>query len=275
MLSALLSNPRSSPDPLTFADLNAISPSSARSLASIFSPHPSLVRFVDGAIVGGPPSPSSGGDEWYIPEIPISGPDPLLPASLASALQCHAVSADVGAASGLKMCFASLTKGHTAVTVQAFATAARLGVLPHLQRSVGQSVPDGVRARLERGVAGMPPKAYRWVREMEEIAETHREDGGWGGAAADMFTGAARIYGFVADGTVLGREKVGKRERGLTVEDVAAAVAEGLSELEGAQGRGKRRRADGEGEDERGTEDRPNPMKRMWEEDKASQEPGL
>lgn len=246
VLSAVLSSPRTSPNPLTFADLNAISPSSARCLASLFSPHPFLVRFIDGAIIGGPPSPpsssssSSSGGEWSVPQIPISGPHPgLLPASLSSALQTYTVSADVGAASGLKMCFASLTKGYTAIAVQAFATAHRLGVLSHLQRSVEQTIP-AAKARLERAVAGMPPKAYRWVREMEEIADTHRDGGGWGEVeGADMFTGAARIYGFVADGTVLGREKVGKRVRGLTVEDVASAVADGLEEVGRGAGDGE------------------------------------
>lgn len=43
-----------------------------------------------------------------------------------------------------------------------------------------------------------------------------------------MFHGAAGVYRAVADDEVLGREKVGKRKRGTTLDDVAAAMAEGL-----------------------------------------------
>ncbi|KAH8905436.1 6-phosphogluconate dehydrogenase [Coniochaeta sp. PMI_546] len=248
-ISALDSGSRDpSGEPLVFVDLNAVSPSSARSLASSFSPHESRIHFVDGAIIGGPPtllphpSPESA---WYIPQIPTSGPFPV-PASLASALQSYHIDDKIGSASGLKMCFASLTKGHTAIAIQAFTTAHRLGVLDHLNSAIEQTLP-GLKGRIEKGVTGMAPKAYRWVREMEEISATHRDEGGFGEVEADIFTGAARVYGLVADGTVLGEEKVGRRKRGTTVEDVAGAVAEGLEVLEG---RKKRRRVE-EGEDQK------------------------
>lgn len=71
----------------------------------------------------------------------------------------------------------------------------------------------------------MPPKAYRWVREMEEIAATYAEEGGFERA---LFEGVAGVYRFVAEDTVLGAEKMGVRKRGRTVEDVAAAMGEGL-----------------------------------------------
>lgn len=101
-------------------------------------------------------------------------------------------------------------------------------------------------------MVGMPPKAYRWVREMEEISLTHEVDGGFlprqeedakgnGRENENIFDGAAGIFKFVAEGAVLGREKVpfpgegesgnnNKRVRGTTVEDVAQCMAEGLEE---------------------------------------------
>ena len=48
----------------------------------------------------------------------------------------------------------------------------------------------------------MAPKAYRWVREMEEISKTHIEEGGFD---PELFLGAAGVYRSVADDTVLGR----------------------------------------------------------------------
>lgn len=71
----------------------------------------------------------------------------------------------------------------------------------------------------------MVPKAYRWVREMEEIAATMNEEGGWG---RDIFTGAAGVYKAVAEDEVLSKEKTGKRNRGTSIEDVAAAIGEGF-----------------------------------------------
>jgi Domain of unknown function (DUF1932) len=77
----------------------------------------------------------------------------------------------------------------------------------------------------EGGVPGMPPKAYRWVREMEEIAATYAEEGGF---EPSLFEGVAGVYRTVAKDTVLGAEKTGDRKRGRTVEDVAAAMVEGV-----------------------------------------------
>lgn len=131
------------------------------------------------------------------------------------------------------MCFASLTKGYTAIAIQAFASAERLGVLDELMGAVEAVIP-GVSGRIRAGVTGMAPKAYRWVGEMEEISRTH-EEAGWVGE--DMFSGAAGVYRVVAEGTVLGEERVGRRDRGQTVEDVARAVAEGL---EGRKGKEKK-----------------------------------
>ncbi|KAI1134366.1 6-phosphogluconate dehydrogenase C-terminal domain-like protein [Hypoxylon sp. FL0543] len=227
---------RSEDNPLYFADLNAVAPSSVKSIASLFnsSRAGASVRFVDGSILGGPPSPkadssTSNGNEWSLPSIPTSGPHSLadIPGygpKLFATLNMRHISPEVGAASGLKMCFASLSKGLTALAVQSFATAHRLGVLHDLQDELRALMPHHYRLT-ERGVVGMAPKAYRWVAEMEEIARTLSEEGGF---APDSFVGAAKVYRTVADDTVLGREKVGKRRRGTTVEDVAAAMAEGM-----------------------------------------------
>ncbi|XXG98349.1 hypothetical protein Hte_004672 [Hypoxylon texense] len=245
--------------PLYFADLNAVAPSSVKKIAGLFSGSrfagASSVRFVDGSILGGPPSlrasadassssnlsapaPSAGGNDddddaisatWNRPSIPASGPYKLadIPgfgARLAATLNMRHISADVGAASGLKMCFASFSKGFTSLAIQAFTTAHRLGILPDLQGEL-QAVLGPHYKLASKGVVGMAPKAYRWVGEMEEIARTLSEEGGF---APDSFLGAAKVYRTVADDTVLGQEKIGKRKRGTTVEDVAAAMAEGM-----------------------------------------------
>ncbi len=53
-------------------------------------------------------------------------------------------------------------------------------------------------------VTRMPPKAYRWVAEMEEIATFQGEDAG----AHDMYLGIARFYEQIA---AVGRPEAGRR----------------------------------------------------------------
>lgn len=89
--------------------------------------------------------------------------------------------------------------------------------------------------KVSNGVTNMPPKAYRWVKEMEEIAVTHAEDGGFKGGEGlgegrGIFDAVAEVYRAVAEDTVLGEEKTERRKRGRTREDVAACMAEGLRE---------------------------------------------
>lgn len=91
-------------------------------------------------------------------------------------------------------------------------------------------MPGMVKAA-RRGVPGMPPKAYRWVREMEEIAITHADEGGFEGGGEEgegVFGQIAKVYRSVAEDTILGEEKTERRKRGRTLEDVALVMGEGL-----------------------------------------------
>ncbi|EPE06342.1 6-phosphogluconate dehydrogenase [Ophiostoma piceae UAMH 11346] len=247
--------------PLYYADMNAVAPSTCKAIASLFdTPKPdskvpegsgpeSAIRLVDGCILGGPPqlrpaaaqppvttatTSSSAGTvsadasaplEWYRPLMPTSGPHSLdVFPTLAETLNSRHISDEIGSASGLKMCFAAMSKGYSAIAIQAFTTAHRLGVLSDLQWAMNALVPGRVK-QTEGALTGMAPKAYRWVREMEEISDTFSQEAGF---APDLFRGAAGVFKAVAEDTVLGKEKIGQRKRGRTAEDVAAAMAEGL-----------------------------------------------
>jgi len=226
--------------PLYYLDLNAVSPCSAREIANLFQ-DPSLVIPIDGGIIGGAPQlktdttatstmsrHTDSASDWYRPSIPQSGPHKLIdsPKSgqhLAELLKVRHISDEIGQASGLKMCFAATTKGFMALVIQSFTTASQLGVLDELKKEMGQLTPAALQ-NAERGIPGVPPKAYRWVREMEEIAATFSE----GGFDKDVFTGISKVYKTMADDTVLGLEKTGHRNRGTTADDVALAMGEGL-----------------------------------------------
>ncbi|KAF2095451.1 6-phosphogluconate dehydrogenase C-terminal domain-like protein [Rhizodiscina lignyota] len=243
--SAFKPQERQAAEPLYFLDLNAISPATARTIGALFKDHDDTkLRYVDGGIIGGPPKPppasassdANGTTPWTRPSIVLSGPHPLSAAPtsgshLFSLLNARDVGPDIGSASGLKCCFASLTKGFTALAIQSYSTAARLGVLDELRGHLAGFAPK-LKEQGEKGVVGMAPKAYRWVDEMREIGRTFREDGGWAEEWGDgIYDSIAGTYRFVADGTVLGEETIEKRKRG-TLEDVVEALKEGLEETD-------------------------------------------
>ncbi len=213
--------------PLYFADMNAVAPSTVKAVAATFARANLNAVFVDGSIIGGPPSlkANSADGEWNLPSMPLSGPTKLLDLpfgeALGKALHMYHISPDVGAASGLKMCFASMSKGYIAISIQAFTTAQRMGVLSNLKDVMAPAR----LAQTEGGLVSMAPKAYRWVREMEEISKAFAEEGGF---EPDLFKGVTGVYKAVTEDTVLGTEKIGQRKRGTTSDDVAAAIGEGL-----------------------------------------------
>lgn len=221
--------------PLYYLDLNAVSPRSARATAGALAECEN-VTFIDGGIIGGPPKSKESSNDatgttttWTKPSLVVSGPTQLHDLSpdgpfLTSVLNIRHISPTLGTASGLKMCFASMTKGLTAIAIQAFTTAHTLGVHDELVSHLAEySSKTGELAKA--GLTGMPPKAYRWVAEMEMIDETFKEEGGFEGG---MFGEVARVYDLVAHGTELGKERTGERKRGRTTEDVAGLVGEAI-----------------------------------------------
>jgi Domain of unknown function (DUF1932) len=215
--------------PLYYIDLNAISPRTARSIAALFNTQTPTINFLDGGIIGGPPSLKD--TTWSFPSLPISGPHSLTSAisgaHLQETLNIKHIGPNVGSASGLKCCFAGTTKGFIALCIQSFTTAQSLGVLPNLLEEMEARLPSQLKSA-RGGLTAMPPKAYRWVKEMEEIAMCHSDEGGFEGDGKGIFDGVAEVYRSVADETVLGEEKTERRKRGLTVEDVAECMGEGL-----------------------------------------------
>ena len=201
---------------LVYADLNAIAPQTSRQIGEIVTG--AGARFVDGGIIGGPPKP--GGSS---PRIYLSGEDSaaLLPLG-ERGLDLRPMGAEIGQASGLKMCYAALTKGVTALATELLVAARAMGLWDALLQELRASQ-GGALQQMERGIPGMPPKAYRWVGEMEEIAKTF----GALGLTPKMLEGAASLYRFV-EHTPLGQETPENRQRGTTLEDVIDLLAAAL-----------------------------------------------
>ena len=109
-------------------------------------------------------------------------------------LDIRVIGDEMGQASGLKMCYGALTKGLQALGVELLMAARLMGLEEVLRAEQRESIPD-VLAWLERGVPTMPPKAYRWVGEMEEIASCFADLG----LTPRILAGAADLYRLVAD----------------------------------------------------------------------------
>ena len=165
-----------------YVDCNAISPQTAQRVAALVAP--TGARFVDGGIIGGPPRPG------YSPAIYASGPAVAETAVLRDwGIDWRCIDGPVGAASGLKMSYAGITKGITALGSSMMLGAARFGCAEALVAELSQSQPQ-VFKYLSASIPRMYDKAYRWVAEMEEISDFH----GAYRPAADIYAAIARHY---------------------------------------------------------------------------------
>jgi len=163
-------------------DANAVSPARAREVGHAIERGGG--RYVDGGIVGGPPQPGHRTD------LVLSGrgAEKLATELTTEELVVTWIGDDPTAASALKMCYASWTKGTSALLISIRAVARRQGVEQALVDLWGRAQPSLLaRSDAEGGVAG---RAWRWVDEMAEIARTF-EDAGLPGGAADA---ASRLY---------------------------------------------------------------------------------
>lgn len=163
-----------------YVDANAVSPATARRIADCFE------NFVDGSLIG-PPASEAGTTRLY-----LSGPDADRIAARfeGSVLEPHVLAgARIGAASALKMAYASWSKGTSALLLSVAALALAEGVSNELSAEWSMSQ-TGLAQRLTYTAVGVAPKAWRWTSEMDEIADTFDAVGlpeGFHRAASEVF----------------------------------------------------------------------------------------
>jgi hypothetical protein len=181
ILDATPSSSDSRPRPLYYLDLNAIAPATARKNEELLASNPNII-LVDGGIIGGVPYEKEDSTpetpNWHCPSLIVSGHTRIPDPKFAQVLNIQHLDKSIGAATGVKMCFGVMTKGFFALAIQAFTTAYELGGLEDLRAYLAKYNPQTLQLA-EKGLVTMPPKAYRWVHEMLEMAETMSEDGGF------------------------------------------------------------------------------------------------
>jgi 3-hydroxyisobutyrate dehydrogenase-like beta-hydroxyacid dehydrogenase len=167
------------------ADLNAVAPQTMAAVARALD----AVPVVDGSISGPPPTARpgarvylSGGKAAEVAALPWSGKvEPVV------------LGGDIGTASALKMCTASVYKGLTALITQAVRTAGRHGVLDQVLADLAHNGIGGAD-----GIGRAATKAHRFVGEMHEISATQAG----AGLTPALFEAIAEVYADVA-GTAL------------------------------------------------------------------------
>jgi 3-hydroxyisobutyrate dehydrogenase-like beta-hydroxyacid dehydrogenase len=175
------------------SDWNAVSPATAREVGRVLEA--AGLELVDGSISGGQPR-AENRTRVYLAgtraaELADAGP---------AWLDLRVVGGDVGLASAVKMCTASVYKGHTALLAHALVTARAHGVLAEVLDDLHDSFPRQID-RAGRLLAVSTTKAGRYVGEMREIAVTQSSVG----LTPALFEAMAEVYSRLA-GTELAGE---------------------------------------------------------------------
>lgn len=184
-----------------FIDCNAVSVATVQKIAAIVAA--TGAPFIDGGIIGPPPRDGYDGPAFY-----LSGQAAPAAAMLGDlGLYIRILDAPIGAASALKMSYAGITKGLTAIASAMIIGAERVGAGEALHEELAKSQPL-LLERFEKTLPDMFPKAHRWVAEMREISAFLAEDE----AASMIYEGAARLYARLAEDMEGQRQEIGLLE---------------------------------------------------------------
>jgi 3-hydroxyisobutyrate dehydrogenase-like beta-hydroxyacid dehydrogenase len=175
-----------------YVDANAVAPGTARQVGALIAAGGG--RFVDGGIIGSPPV-APGASRLY-----LSGEDDAAVHAVhelfaGTALEPRIVAGPANAASAVKMAYAAWTKGSSALLLAARALAQAEGVEDALLAEWAESQPQLI-GQVERSARAAVTKGWRWVGEMEEIAQTMASAGlpdGFHEAAAEIFRRSPRL----------------------------------------------------------------------------------
>lgn len=169
-------------------DANAISPQRAIRIGQMLEAKG--IQVVDGGIIGGPAWTSK--ETWLY----LSGErsEEIAACFSRGPLETKIIGDEIGKASALKMCYAAYTKGTTALLAAILATAESFKVREELYQQWDMDEGD-FSQKVNRRVAQVTAKAWRFEGEMNEIAATFRT----AGLPSEFHEAAAKIYHRMVD----------------------------------------------------------------------------
>ncbi|MCH7800055.1 MAG: NAD(P)-dependent oxidoreductase [Chloroflexi bacterium] len=198
-----------------FADCNAVSPETSKRLEPIITSAGG--DYIDAGIIGG--SPARGAEPRFYTSGPHAG---IMDELDGQGIAIRNVGGEVGRASSVKMCYASFTKGTSALQVAMMTAAESLGVYDVLVAELSSSQQNNL-SNMEGNVPRLPSNAGRWIGEMEEIAATFDA----AGVTPHFHLGAAEIFRLL-ESTPFSQESPETVDQSRTLADTIKVVAEHL-----------------------------------------------
>jgi putative dehydrogenase len=185
-----------------YVECNAVSPHTMNHIADVVKA--TGCPFVGAGIIGPPPKPGSTNTKIY-----ASGPHAKDVAVLNDyGMIVRALEGPLTAASALKMSYAGITKGFTALGASMMLAASRGGSAAALQAELAESQP-ALLGYLNRQIPTMYSKAYRWVAEMHEISDFIDSDH----AEHAMLDAAGDFYVRLAADFDSGKQEIGDLDK--------------------------------------------------------------
>ncbi len=165
-----------------YVDMNAVAPETARGMQAVIEDAGAV--YIDGGIVGSPP----GG------ELPtrffVSGPQASLMDGLDGlGIDVRQCGPEIGRGVAVKMCYAAITKGTSALHTAVLMAAETLGVAGEIHEELALSVPQ-LYKRMENVVPKLPAVSGRYIGEMKEIAMAMES----AGITPNFHVGATELY---------------------------------------------------------------------------------
>jgi len=196
-----------------YCDCNAVSPDTARAIGEIMAE--AGAPYIDGGIVGNPP----GGAKPT--RIFVSGPGAaVMDAFDGMGVDIRQSGAELGRASAIKMAYAGITKGTSALHAAMLIAAEKMGVAEELYEELAYSQAATLQ-RMERMTPALPAVAERYAGEMREIAATLASVG----VPRGFHDGAAELYELL-DRSPLSAERRDTVDRSRTLQKTIQICAE-------------------------------------------------
>lgn len=171
----------------TYVDCNAVAPETSigigKTIAAAGAP------FIDAGIIGSPPGKSEKPPRFY-----VSGPRAaVMDAFDGKGIDVRQCGPEIGRGSAVKMSYAGITKGTSALHNTLLLAAERLGVADEVHAEFQYSQP-ALYERMERMIPALPAVSQRYIGEMLEIAKTMASCG----LSTGFHEGAAELYRLLA-----------------------------------------------------------------------------
>lgn len=166
-----------------YADCNAVSPDTAKQIAAVIEN--AGASAIDGGIVGNPPGGSPKATRFF-----VSGRDAMLMNEFdGKGIDVRQCGVTIGQGSAVKMIYAGVTKGVSALCANMLIAAELLDVADTVHEEFEYSQ-ENLYKRMHALTPSLPATADRYIGEMEEIAATMRAIGltdGFHEGSADLY----------------------------------------------------------------------------------------